>query len=162
MTEQILSEARHYFALYAALEPFRDQQAARSAAGLLHRSIEERLKQTLERLFRLMGLRYPPIEMHSAWLAVTARRKEQFLAALEFLDTVLEPRLKRVVLPMLDSTEHVVRARARSVRHGSAGRGIGRARSAAIGRSVAERVRAGGRGGTEREKRGPEPGMNLC
>ena len=108
VTEQILSEARHYFSLYAALEPFRDQQTARTAAGLLHRSIEERLKQTLERLFRLMGLRYPPIEMHSAWLAVTARRKEQLLAALEFLDTVLEPRLKRVVLPMLDSTEHVV------------------------------------------------------
>jgi AAA family ATP:ADP antiporter len=108
VTEQILSEAKHYYALYAALEPFRDQQAERSAAGLLHRSIEERLKQTLERLFRLMGLQYPPIEMHSAWLAVTARRKEQFLAALEFLDTVLEPRLKRVVLPMLDSTEHVV------------------------------------------------------
>jgi len=39
---------------------------------------------------------------------VTARRKEQFLAALEFLDTVLDPKLKRVVLPMLDSTEHVV------------------------------------------------------
>jgi ATP:ADP antiporter, AAA family len=108
VTEQILTEARHYFALYAALEPFRDQQTARSAAGLLHRSIEERLKQTLERLFRLMGLRYPPMEMHSAWLAVTARRKEQFLAALEFLDTVLEPRLKRVVMPMLDSTEQVV------------------------------------------------------
>ena len=108
VTEQILSEAKNYYELYAALEPFRVQQAERSAAGLLHRSIEERLKQTLERLFRLMGLRYPPIEMHSAWLAVTTRRKEQFLAALEFLDTVLEPRIKRVVLPMLDSTEHVV------------------------------------------------------
>jgi AAA family ATP:ADP antiporter len=107
VTEQILNEAKHYYALYAALEPFHDQQSARSASGLLHRSIEERLKQTLERLFRLMGLRYPPIEMHSAWLAVTARRKEQFLAALEFLDTVLEPKLKRVVLPMLDSTEHI-------------------------------------------------------
>jgi AAA family ATP:ADP antiporter len=108
VTEQILSEAKHYYALYAALESFRDRQSERSAAGLLHRSIEERLKQTLERLFRLMGLRYPPMEMHSAWLAVTTRRREQFLAALEFLDTVLEPRLKRVVLPMLDSTEHVV------------------------------------------------------
>jgi hypothetical protein len=45
--------------------------------------------------------------MHSAWLAVNHRRKEQFLAALEFLDTVLEPRLKRVLLPMLDSTEQI-------------------------------------------------------
>ena len=52
------------------------------------------------RLFRLLGLRYQPVEMHSAWLAVNHRRKEQFLAALEFLDTVLEPRLKRVLLPV--------------------------------------------------------------
>jgi AAA family ATP:ADP antiporter len=108
VTEQILSEAKHYYALYAALDAFRDRQSERSAAGLLHRSIEERLKQTLERLFRLLGLRYPPMEIHSAWLAVTTRHKEQFLAALEFLDTVLEPRLKRVVLPMLDSTEQVI------------------------------------------------------
>ena len=108
VTDQILSEARQYYELYAALEPLRDQQHARTAAGLLHRSIEERLKQTLERLFRLLGLHYPPVEMHTAWLAVSARRKEQFLAALEFLDAVLEPRLKRVVMPMLDSSEHVV------------------------------------------------------
>ena len=107
VTEQILLEARHYYSLYAALEPLRDQQTSRTAAGLLHRSIEERLRQTLERLFRLLGLHYPPIEMHSAWLAVSHRRKEQFLAALEFLDTVLEPRLKRVLLPMLDSSEHI-------------------------------------------------------
>jgi len=107
VTEQILLEAQHYYALYAALEPLRDQQASRTAAGLLHRSLEERLRQTLERLFRLLGLHYPPLEMHSAWLAVSNRRQEQFLAALEFLDTVLEPRLKRVVLPMLDSSEHI-------------------------------------------------------
>ena len=107
VTEQILLEARQYYSLYAALEPLKDQQASRTAAGLLHRSLEERLRQTLERLFRLLGLHYPPLEMHSAWLAVSNRRQEQFLAALEFLDTVLEPRLKRVVLPMLDSTEHV-------------------------------------------------------
>jgi AAA family ATP:ADP antiporter len=59
-------------------------------------------------LFRLLGLRYPPGEIHSAWLAVNARKKEQFLAALDFLDAVLEPRLKRVLLPMLDSSEHIV------------------------------------------------------
>jgi AAA family ATP:ADP antiporter len=107
VTEQILSEARHYYELYAALDPLRDQQAARSASGLLYRSLEERLQQTLERLFRLLGLRYPPTEMHAAWLAVAHRRKEQYLAALDFLDSVLEPRLKRVLIPMLDSSEHV-------------------------------------------------------
>jgi AAA family ATP:ADP antiporter len=105
VTEQILQEARHYFELYSALEPFRDHQHKRSAAGLLTRSLEERLQQTIERLFRLLGLRYPSEDMHAAYLAVRRRRREQFLAALDFLDTVLERSLKRVVLPLLDSSE---------------------------------------------------------
>jgi hypothetical protein len=39
---------------------------------------------------------------------VSNRRKEQFLAALDFLDSVLEPRLKRVLIPMLDSSEQLI------------------------------------------------------
>ena len=105
VTEQILQEARHYFELYSALEPFRDHKHMRTAAGLLTRSLEERLQQTIERLFRLLGLRYPSEDMHAAYLAVRRRRREQFLAALDFLDTVLERSLKRVVLPLLDSSE---------------------------------------------------------
>ena len=41
-------------------------------------------------------------------LTPNAPVNQELVAALEFLDTVLEPRLKRVVLPMLDSTEHIV------------------------------------------------------
>ena len=105
VTDHILKEARHYFELYSAVEPFHDQKGTRTAAGLLERSLQERLEQTLERLFRLLGLKYPPEDMHNAYLAVRGRRREQFLAALDFLDTVLEPALKRVVLPLLDSSE---------------------------------------------------------
>jgi AAA family ATP:ADP antiporter len=105
VTDHILKEARHYFELYSAVEPFHDQKGTRTAAGLLERSLQERLQQTLERLFRLLGLKYPPEDMHAAYLAVRGRRREQFLAALDFLDTVLEPALKRVVLPLLDSSE---------------------------------------------------------
>jgi len=105
VTDHILKEARHYFELYSAVEPFHDQKDTRTAAGLLERSLQERLQQTLERLFRLLGLKYPPEDMHAAYLAVRGRRREQFLAALDFLDNVLEPALKRVVLPLLDSSE---------------------------------------------------------
>jgi AAA family ATP:ADP antiporter len=105
VTEQILQEARHYFELYSALDPFRDHKLTGTAAGLLKRSLEERLQQTIERLFHLLGLRYPPEDMHAAYLAVRQRRREQFLAALDFLDTVLERPLKRVLLPLLDSSE---------------------------------------------------------
>ncbi|HVP48224.1 MAG TPA: Npt1/Npt2 family nucleotide transporter [Bryobacteraceae bacterium] len=105
VTDHILKEARHYFELFSAVEPFRDHKGSQTAAGLLERSLQERLDQTLERLFRLLGLKYPPEDMHAAYLAVRGRRREQFLAALDFLDTVLEPALKRVVMPLLDSSE---------------------------------------------------------
>ncbi|HKW98326.1 MAG TPA: Npt1/Npt2 family nucleotide transporter [Bryobacteraceae bacterium] len=107
VTEQILQEARHYFDLYLALEPFRDHKNTRTAAGLLCRSLEERLAQTIERLFHLLGLRYPPEDMHAAYLAVRRKRREQFLAALDFLDTILDRPLKRVLLPLLDSSERL-------------------------------------------------------
>jgi AAA family ATP:ADP antiporter len=108
VSSQILSEARYYFDLLAALEPFRGNRHRRSVAGLLASSIEERLKQTLERLFRLLGLRYPPKEMYAAYLAVHKRRAEQYSAALEFLDNVLDRQLKRVLMPLLDASGSAV------------------------------------------------------
>ncbi len=109
VSTQILNEARYYFELMAALEPFRETRGRRrSAAALLASSIEERLKQTLERMFRLLGLRYPPKEMYAAYLAVNLRRAEQYSAALEFLDNVLDRQLKRVLMPLLDASGSAV------------------------------------------------------
>ena len=110
VTVQIHQEARQYFELNAALAPLRDQQRPCTAACLLARTIEERLRQTLERLFRLLGLRYPPREIYSAYLAVHQRQGEQFGAAIEFLDNVLDRDLKRVLLPLLDAGAHSLEA----------------------------------------------------
>jgi AAA family ATP:ADP antiporter len=107
VTKQILSEARVYFTLAAALVPFRSQTDRRTAAGLLALSLEERLDQTLERLFRLLGLRYPPKEIYAAYLAVHHRRQQQFATALEFLDNVLDREFKKILLPLLDDSGHL-------------------------------------------------------
>jgi AAA family ATP:ADP antiporter len=66
-----------------------------------------RLQDTVERLFRLLGLRYPPKEIYAAYLAVNRRRAEELSAALEFLDNVLDRELKRVLLPLLDAPAHL-------------------------------------------------------
>jgi ATP:ADP antiporter, AAA family len=109
ITEQILREARHYYELNAALAPFRQRKNGdRNATQLLARTIEERLKNTLERLFRLLGLRYPPKEIYAAWLAVSSRRHEQATAALEFLDNTMDRDLKRFLLPLLDAPENLL------------------------------------------------------
>src|SRR6185437_5394844 len=107
VTDQILAEARYYFELNAALAPFAARKAPRTATGLLARTIEQRLEQAVDRLFRLLGLRYPPVEIYSAYLAWRARRGDEAGAALEFLDETLDRDVKRVVLPMLDEPQHV-------------------------------------------------------
>jgi AAA family ATP:ADP antiporter len=108
VSEQISNEARHYYELNAALAPFKARaDGAHTAARLLARTIDERLKGTLERLFRLLGLRYPPKEIYSAYQAVSRQGHEEATAALEFLDNTLERNLKRILLPLLDAPEHV-------------------------------------------------------
>lgn len=94
-------EARYYFELNAALEPFRERRDTPNAR-LLASTIEARLKSTLERLFRLVGLRYPPKDIYAAYRALHHRKSEEYTAALEFLDNVLERELKKILLPLLD------------------------------------------------------------
>lgn len=109
VTRQILSEARSYFELSAALEPFRQEKNPRAAPSLLALSIEERLRQTLERLFQLLGLRYPPKEIYAAYLALQHKHLEDCAAALGFLENVLDRDLKRILLPLLDDAAQVTR-----------------------------------------------------
>lgn len=99
----IFDEARRYYQLAAALAPLRGDGEKRGAVALLASSIDERLRQTLARLFRLLGLRYPPKEIYLAYLAVNHRREAQSGAAIEFLDNILERPFKRVLLPLLDA-----------------------------------------------------------
>ena len=103
VTSQIMNEARRYFELYAALEPFREIVGPRSATELLARTLDMRLEQIIERLFRLLGLRFPHREIYASYLALQQRHGEQHAAALEFLDNILDRDLKRVILPIVDS-----------------------------------------------------------
>jgi AAA family ATP:ADP antiporter len=109
ITGQILKEAHHYAELNAALEPFRED-SGQPATRLLARSIEQRLHDTLERLFRLLGLRYPARQIYSAYRAFQGRNHEDAVAAMELLDNVLERDLKRILLPLLDAPDHLLEA----------------------------------------------------
>ncbi|MDQ6759451.1 MAG: hypothetical protein M3Z32_06235, partial [Acidobacteriota bacterium] len=71
-------------------------------AALLASTLEERLKATIERLFRLLGLRYPPRQVYAAFLAMRSGQREEHAAALEFLDSVLDRDTKRILVPILD------------------------------------------------------------
>lgn len=59
--------------------------------------------QSLERVFRLLGLRYPSADMHSAFLGLTESPDLRASAA-EFLDSLLDWEFKRYLVPLLDDT----------------------------------------------------------
>jgi AAA family ATP:ADP antiporter len=109
LTQHVLNEAHHYYELsaaVAALRGYRDRP--HSAVSLLARTMEERLRQSLERVFRLLGLRFPASEMYQVYLALARQDKEKHATAVELLDNVLDQNLKRVLLPMLETPERLL------------------------------------------------------
>jgi AAA family ATP:ADP antiporter len=65
--------------------------------------VERRLDSTLERIFRLMGLRYPPEEIMSAYESINSQNEHLRQNAVEFLDSLLEPNLKRTLVPIAEN-----------------------------------------------------------
>ncbi len=100
--DQVMDEAKYYLELHASLSPLKSCKSPSSATCLLTRTLDTRLRATLERLFRLLGLRYPPQQMYAAYRAIDKRGTEEYTAAVDFLDNVLDRELKRALLPLLD------------------------------------------------------------
>jgi AAA family ATP:ADP antiporter len=71
--------------------------------GLLARALEERLEKANERVFRLLGLQYPPTDIFNAWNRIVHGRPAVRAAALEFLGNLLSPDHKEAVLPLLEA-----------------------------------------------------------
>jgi AAA family ATP:ADP antiporter len=105
---RILAESEAYFGYHAALALFQRTAPGGPATALLARTIEARLKTTIERLFHLLELRYQPQQIQAVYLAVSHRRTEEFATALDFLDNVLEHDLKTLLLPMIDGSPHLL------------------------------------------------------
>lgn len=103
VSERVLDEAKYYFQMNAALIAFREYGKPQTP-GLLVSTLQHRLEESLDRLFRLLGLKYPPLQIYAAFLAIHRGSHDDTAAALEFLDTVLEKDLKRIVMPLLEDT----------------------------------------------------------
>lgn len=66
--------------------------------------LERRLDGGLERIFRLLGLRFPPDEINSAYKSFQSDKSDVRISSIEFLDNLLDTRLKRVIIPILETT----------------------------------------------------------
>lgn len=66
------------------------------------RALMESIHQELERIFRLLGLLYPHLDLHAAYLGLQSKSVSVHDNALEFLDNVLKSQLRDMLVPLLD------------------------------------------------------------
>jgi ATP:ADP antiporter, AAA family len=66
------------------------------------RALSESMQLELERIFRLLGLLYPHLDVHSAYVGLQSKSVSVHDNALEFLDNVLKPQLREMLVPLLD------------------------------------------------------------
>jgi AAA family ATP:ADP antiporter len=66
------------------------------------RALGESIQQELERIFRLLGLLYPRLDLHSAYFGLQSNNVTVYDNALEFLENVLKSQLRGMLVPLLD------------------------------------------------------------
>jgi AAA family ATP:ADP antiporter len=65
--------------------------------------LERRIDGSLERIFRLLGLRYPPDDVITAYNGILSVDPSTRSNSIDFLDNLLEPNLKRALLPVAET-----------------------------------------------------------
>jgi AAA family ATP:ADP antiporter len=68
----------------------------------VQRALGESIRQELERIFRLLGLLYPRLDLHSAYFGLQSNNPTVYDNALEFLENVLKSQLRGMLVPLLD------------------------------------------------------------
>jgi AAA family ATP:ADP antiporter len=77
-------------------------EEATRARELLLRALQDRMDSGLERIFRLLGLKYPARDIYNAYQGIRSQKRDVRANAIEFLDNILDTRLKRAVVPVLE------------------------------------------------------------
>lgn len=108
----ILDEAKEHLnmvtILYKQLQPESKNKIIKkepvdNARIELIRLLEKRLDYNLERIFRLMGLKYPPGDIYNAYRNIKSNNYDLRVDAVEFLDNLLDLSLKRIVIPLVET-----------------------------------------------------------
>lgn len=115
---QILDEAKSYIHTLAILNtqlngdhsmpPLNDLspngKSSHEAQQLFLKALESRLDNNFERIFRLLGLKYSPDDIYTAYQGIRSSNPDARVNALEFLDNVLEKRIKKRIVPLIERT----------------------------------------------------------
>jgi AAA family ATP:ADP antiporter len=91
----LAAEIAGHYRSYQLLLPLEDETVS---AALRHS-----MEQELERIFRLMALVFPAPALHDAYVGIRSGNPLVRANALEYLENVLPPELRGVLLPLIDS-----------------------------------------------------------
>ena len=78
------------------------QEENRARNGLIH-LLEQRLDRQLQRIFRFLGIKYPPNDVDPILDTILNGKEEQRIHAIEFLDNILDNQLKKELIPVAES-----------------------------------------------------------
>ncbi|MEP3836116.1 MAG: Npt1/Npt2 family nucleotide transporter [Algibacter sp.] len=76
-----------------------ENQARKALINLL----EQRLDRQLQRMFRFLGIKYPPQDVDPILNTIMNGKEEQRIHAIEFLDNILDKQLKKELIPVAES-----------------------------------------------------------
>jgi AAA family ATP:ADP antiporter len=96
----LAAEIAGHYRSYQVLGPLR---ARLEEDSTILEALRQSMEQELERIFRLMALLYPGTALHDAYVGVRSPDGMVRANALEFLDNILKPDLRQVLVPLLDS-----------------------------------------------------------
>ena len=96
----LAAEIAGHYRSYQVLGPLQEQ--LKDDDPVLQ-ALRHSMEQELERIFRLMALLFPHAGLHDAYVGVRSSNALVRANALEFLDNVLQPELRHVLVPLLDA-----------------------------------------------------------
>ena len=73
-----------------------------SAANPIEHGLKESMEKESERIFRLLKILYPQYDMHSAYVSLQSSDPVVHDNAVEFMDSVLPPEVRQLVIPLFD------------------------------------------------------------
>jgi ATP:ADP antiporter, AAA family len=84
--------------------------------SLITRMLNESMRQEVERIFRLMSLMHPHLDLHSAYVGLQSSERNVHDNALEFLDNILKQQIRTLLVPLIDG-DVTLAERIRAAKH---------------------------------------------
>jgi AAA family ATP:ADP antiporter len=118
----LTTEVRRYdrlqqaLALHLALLPHGHKESENGSRRGMINLLNQRLSGGFDRIMRLLGMVYPPIDIIPVQRALLHETKKVQLSGLEFLDNLLTINHKRLLMPTLELRQHLRQNNASSLR----------------------------------------------